>query len=252
MAIHKIRMPVTGQPEDAVMRRYTLYFANKLQTGLLGIHAGNSLPPAKPTDTSQEEDNGPFQAFIQDCQGQGIVFETLRHNDSWQKAMDNVDPGQLTVLPFGRRFQLLDFKLEKYLSSASGPVVFCPNHYIDIESIALAYDGSENAKRALDFAVWLSDKATWPLTVLMVADSQDEGVRWMDEVEVYLETLPINSTTIILSGTVEKALCRFMQEGSVELLIMGACGNRTNRLESMGHTAAYLIEQADFPLMVVP
>ena len=162
------------------------------------------------------------------------------------------DPAHLTILPFGQRFRLPDFNLEKYLSSASGPVLFCPDHYIDIESIALAYDGSETAKRALDLAVWMSDKATWPLSVLMVADSQDEGVRWMDEVEVYLDSLPINSTTIILSGTVEKALYRFMQEGSVELLVMGAVGNRAIRSESIGHSAAYLIEQADFPLMMIP
>ena len=90
MEIHKIRIPVTGQSEDAVMRRYALYFANKLQASLLGIHAGKALPPGKPTDSSQEEDHGPFQAFIRDCQGRGIAFETLRHNDSWQKAMDNV------------------------------------------------------------------------------------------------------------------------------------------------------------------
>lgn len=204
MEIQNIIVPVTEQPENAVMRRYSLYFADKLKASLLR-----------------------------------------------QKAMDNVGPGHLTVLPFGEQLQLPNFKLEKYLTAAEGPVLFCPDHYLDIESIALAYDGSENAKRALDLAVWLSDKATWPLSVLMVADSQDEGVRWMDEVEVYLDSLTINSTTIILSGEAGKALCRFMREGSVELLIMGTCGNRANSFESMGHTAAYLLEQADFPLLMV-
>lgn len=252
MEIHKIIIPITGQPEDAVMRRYALYFANNLQASLLGIHAGKISTSRKPDEVRNEGDISPFPALIQDCQGQGMALATMRHNDSWQKALNNDDPGLLTLLPFGKRFRLPNFDLEKHISMTSQPVVFCPDHYIDIESIALAYDGSETAKRALDLAIWLSDKANWPLTVLMVADSQDEGVRWMDEVEVYLETLSINSTTIILSGTVGKALCRFMQEGSVELLIMGACGNRTSRLESMGHTAAYLIEQADFPLMMVP
>jgi nucleotide-binding universal stress UspA family protein len=241
-----------GHPKDAVMRQYALYFAIKLDTKVLAIHDCKILSSRKPDVIGKAGDDPSFCDFINDCQDRGIEFETLPCEDSWQKALNNADQDRLIFLPFGKRFRLPDFNLENYLAATSQPVVFCPDDYIDIESIGLAYDGSVAAKRALDLAVWFSYKANWPLSVLMVADSQDQGVQWMDEVEACLDSLPINSTTIILSGTTEKALDRFMKEGSVELLIMSAYGrHREQQIESLGQATAFLIEQAAYPLLLV-
>lgn len=247
MEINHIQIPVTGKAEDGVIRRYALYFANKLEASLLGVHTSLS----KPTVTTKIFDHSVFSDFIKDCNDHGIAFETLVHHDSEETAFINADPDNLLFLPFGKCSRLPGLKLEDHLLSPSRTIFCCPDHYIDIESIALAYDGSYKAKKALDLAVWLSEKATWPLSVLMVVENQEQGVCWMDEVEAFLDTLVINSTTIILSGTAEKALHCFMQEGSVELLIMGACEQRTIQSESIGHTGALMLKTADYPLLIV-
>jgi nucleotide-binding universal stress UspA family protein len=252
MEINIIQIPVTGRPEDAVTRRYALYVAGKVTASMLGVYACEKTDfPVIPVETRQNKMNPLFHALAKDCHDHGIPFETLLH-DGWETALSVAGPGRLTILPFGKRYRVPGLNLGNDTLALPQPVLFCPDHYIDIESIALAYDGSETAQKALDLAIWLSDKAIWPLSVLMVAESQEQGGCWMDEVEMYLDSLPINSTTIILSGPAERALHGFLKEGSVELLLMGAYGHPARHTESLGHTTAYMIERGDFPLLVVP
>lgn len=251
MEINKIKIPVTGHSPDAVIRHYALYFANRLGASLLGLHAEVSGPSWKPTATGNEGGKPPFHAFISDCRDHGIASETLVAGGSWQSLLNDATSSDLTVLPCGKKCPLPDFRLEELIFASPQPLLLCPDHYIDIESIALAYDGSASAKSALALAVWLSEKAAWPLSVLMVAENQDQGCRWMDEVEVYLDTLPINGTSIILSGAVEQALFGFMKEGSVELLMMGTFGHHAIPAGSIGRRTAYMINKAAFPLLMV-
>jgi nucleotide-binding universal stress UspA family protein len=251
MEINKIQVPVSGQPADDILRRYALYFAHRLGASLLGTRAGGSRPPGKAGEAINEGHNQPFQAFNADCRHQGIDFETRVAAGPWQSVLNDSIPINLTILPCGKRYRLPDLRLEAFILSSPHPVLLCPDHYIEIESIALAYDGSASAKSALALAVSLSEKAAWPLSVLMVADDQEQGVQWMDEVEGYLDTLPINGTSIILSGAVEQALQGFMKEGSVELLMMGSDGGHgVHHPGAIGRRAAYMIEKADFPLLM--
>jgi len=247
MEIHKIYTPVMGKAADGVMHHYARYFANKLEASLLGVHASQS----KTVLAAKTSDLSIFSDFIRDCNACGIACETQLRPDSWQIVFNHADSADLVVFPFGQRLCFPDLTLEDGHFAPSRPVLCCPDHYIDIESIALAYDGSDSVKRALDLAVWLSEKAVWPLSVLMVVENQEQGVCWLDEVEAFLDTLTINSATIILPGPVEKALHRFMQEGSVELLIMGTVGKHCPATGLMGSTAASMLKVATYPLLMV-
>ncbi len=247
MEIHKIFTPVTGKASDDVMHRYARYFANKLDASLLGVHASQR----KSALTAKAADLSLFSDFIRDCNAYGVACETRVCPDSWKTVLNDAASADLVVFPFGQGFYSPDLKLEDVHFKPARPLLCCPDHYIDVESIALAYDGSDNAKRALDLAVWLSEKAVWPLSVLMVVENQEQGVCWMDEVEAFLDTLTINSATIILPTPVDKALHRFMQEGSVELLIMGTIGKQCPPTGSIGGTAASLLKIANYPLLMV-
>jgi len=252
MEIRTIQVPVTGRPEDRITRQYALYFGKKLGASLLGFHAaGGSL--SNPIGSYNEPVTDLFVPFKRDCQEKGVPCRTAVRPETWEAVLNgNLLQADLTVVPFGKRFRLPGLRPENIFFSSALPVLLCPDRYIDIESMALAYDGSDAARKKLDIAVSLSEKASWPLSVLMVPDDQQQGERWTEDVEIYIDSLPINGTTIILSGQVEKTLYRFMQEGSVELLMMGSHGYRTPQPGLIGHTAAYMIEKTDFPLLMVP
>lgn len=251
MKINKIQIPVTGEAGDNVLRCYALYFAKKLEASLWSVDVAARRSLNKPGTRAEILDHAPFSDFIKACREHGIAFETTVCNRSWESTLNDADPDKLVMLPSGKYHPLGAGKLESALIAPSQTILCCPDHYIDIESIALAYDGSNYARRTLDVAVWLSEKAVWPLSVLMVVENQEQGVHWMDEVETFLDTLTINSTTIILSGPVEAALHRFMQEGSVELLIMGTCGHRPHQAGSIGGTATAMLKTANYPLLLV-
>jgi len=253
MEMRTIQIPVTGHPEDRITRQYALYFGKKLGASLLGIHTAVGGRFSSTLESSGEPGIDLFASFEKDCLERGVPCRTAVRAETWEAILkDNSLQADLTIVPFGERFRLPGFRPKDALVPSALPLLLCPDRYIDIESMALAYDGSDASKIALEVAVHLSEKASWPLSVLMVPDDQQQGERWTDDVEIYIDSLPINGTTIILSGTVEKALHRFMKEGSVELLMMGTHGCRMHQPGSIGRIAAYMIEKADFPLLMVP
>ncbi len=253
MEIRTIQIPVTGRPEDRMTCDFALYFAKKLGAALLGVHATDGGRFSNPVGSSGESVMDPFSSFRKDCREKGVTGRTVIRTETWEAILkSNLLQADLTAMPFGKGFRLPGFCPEDVLFPSALPLLLCPDRYIDIESMAVAYDGSEAAKKVLELAIHLSEKAAWPLSVLMAPDDQQQGERWTDDVEIYIDSLPINGTTIILSGTVGKALHRFMREGSVELLMLGAHGYHLHQPGSIGRTAAYLLEKADFPLLVVP
>jgi nucleotide-binding universal stress UspA family protein len=253
MTIRRILVPLTGHPEEAVMHRYSLYFATKTEAPVLGLYISGIKPfPTSCVSSTGGVDSPLVCNFMRTFQDRGITVDTCVTVGSWKDLLHEHTTDSLIALPYGKRFVLPDLLPENAVCLSRQVVLCCPDTYIDIESIALAYDGSENARKALHLAVWLSEKACWPLTVLMVAGSEDPNRQWMDDVETYLDTLTINSATVILSGTLDHALHRFMVEGSVELLIMGARGKHEKVDDHLGTNTAAMINQGRFPLLVVP
>jgi len=252
METRTIQIPITGHPEDRITRRYALYFGKKLGAALLGVHAAGDRF-SNPTGSSGGPGTDLFASFNADCREKGIPCRTAIRQETWDAVLKN-NPLQadLTAVPYGKRFRLPGFRPEDILAPSALPLLLCPDRYIDIESMAMAYDGSDASRRVLELAVRLSEKASWPLSVLMVPDDQEQGGRWTDDAESYIDSLPINGTTIILSGPVGQALHRFVLEGSVELLMMGAHGYRMHGAGSVGSTAAWLIGKVDFPLLMIP
>lgn len=125
-----------------------------------------------------------------------------------------------------------------------------PQNFNEIESIGLAYDGSPSADNALKLAVFLSDKAAWPLSIVMVMDDQKQAAKLTKKLEAYLEAFEVNSEIVVIPGKENKELVRFMQEGSIELMVMGAYGNNRLRELILGSTTSYIIKNSPLPVLL--
>jgi len=129
-------------------------------------------------------------------------------------------------------------------------VLVTPVSFIEIESMGLAYDGSPPADHALKIAAELSDKARWPLTVLVVTENSKLAADLSRRVESALEDYAIDSDIIVLGGKEEKEIIKFIEEGSVELLLMGTHGHSRVKELLLGSTTSHVIRKSRIPVLL--
>ncbi len=56
---------------------------------------------------------------------------------------------------------------EVVIRRSGKPVMVIPESFREIESMGLAYDGSAPARKALELSLNISEKAKWPITVMI-------------------------------------------------------------------------------------
>lgn len=131
------------------------------------------------------------------------------------------------------------------------PVMVTPAEFREIESMGIAYDGSPPAAHALEMAAELSKTARWPLTTITVCDDSKLAAELARKVEDFLEPYEIDNEMIVLSGKADREIAKFIEEGAVELMVMGAHSHVTLRDLFLGSTTTHVIRNSRIPVFVV-
>ncbi len=148
------------------------------------------------------------------------------------------------------RSVLLGSTAEAVVRKSSTPVLVTPVDFIEIESMGLAYDGSPPANHALRIAAELSDKARWPLTVLIVTDQEKLSADLSAKVESALDDYAIDKDIIVLGGKEEKEILSFIEQGAVELMLMGTHGHSRFKELLLGSTTSHVVRKSRIPVLL--
>lgn len=276
--IKTILVPTDGSEYGNTAIDYGLYISKRLAATLTGFHVIDVRLMQGPviTDISGSIGLPPYQefypviekglderadvilkAFAARCTDGGVQAET-------RKAVGVIDEAIIAeakhhdwiiLAQRGEHFHIakggiLGSTAEAVTRHAGKPVLVTPQRYQDIESMALAYDGSPPAQHALELAVFLAEKMAWPLTLLMVTEDQGRAAKWAKQAEAYLEPFSIDCETVVMAGKEDRAILQFIREGSVELMVMGAYGR--NRLQELliGSTTSHVIRNSTIPVLL--
>ena len=277
--IKNILIPTDGSDFGKTAIAYGTYIAKKLNAGLIGLHVVDIRLMQGPvfTDISGSVGIPPYQEFIPaiegslDAKAESILKDFREQcereglHPEVKKAVGVIDE---TIIAEGRtccewillaqrgeHFHLdsgaiLGSTAQSVVRRSGKPVLVTPEHFREIESMALAFDGSVPACNALKLAAGLSKTVSWPLTVVIITDDQSLGRKWSQEAEDFLSPLKIDSTTVILPGKEDKELLKFIREGSVELLVMGAYGHNRFRELLVGSTTSAVIRKSTIPVLL--
>jgi nucleotide-binding universal stress UspA family protein len=131
------------------------------------------------------------------------------------------------------------------------PVMVTPVAFREIESMGIAYDGSPPADHALQMAAELSKTARWPLTTITVCDDSGRAAELARRVEECLEPHEIDHEMIVLRGKADREIVKFIEEGSVELMVMGAHSHVRLRDLFLGSTTTHVIRNSPVPVFVI-
>jgi nucleotide-binding universal stress UspA family protein len=276
--VSKILIPTDGSDYGKTAIDYGIYVAKRLGSSLMGLNVIDIRLIQEPviTDISgsigipacqeyfpmlekglEERADIILKAFRDRCEGANLKPEVKRMVGIIDEVIieEGKEADWIILARRGEHFHLakgglLGSVAESVVRNAGKPVMVTPHNFIEIESIGLAYDGSPPADHALKLAVFLSGKCAWPITIVIVTDDQRHAAKLSKKLEDYVEPFEVNSEIIILGGKENKEIIKFMQEGAVELMVMGAYGNNRLRELLLGSTTSYIIKNSPIPVLL--
>ncbi len=277
--VKNILIPTDGSDYGKTAIAYGISIARKLDAQLTGLHVVDVRLMQGPifTDISGSIGLPPYQEFLpviesgldakaesilgefrEQCEAAGIHPETKKVAGVIDETI--IEEGRtccdwILLAQRGEHFHLgggavLGSTAQSVVRLSGKPVLVTPEKFREIKSMALAYDGSAPAHNALRLAAELSQRAAWPLTVVIITDDQTLGEKRSQKVRDFLSPLKIDSTIIVRKGKEDKELLRFIQEESVDLLVMGAYGHNRLRELLVGSTTSAVIRKSTIPVLL--
>ena len=278
MIIKRILIPTDGSDYGKTAIEYGIYIAKRLHAQLIGLHVVDirlmqgpvftdisgsvGLPPYQEfipmlQDSLDERAENILQAFNTRCEEAGLQPEMKKAVGVIDEAIieEAKNADWILLAQRGEHFRavggnILGSTAESVVRKSGKPVIVTPATFREIESMGLAYDGSAPANSALRLAIELSERASWPLTVIIIADDHDLGTNLAKKIEDFMEPHKIDCETIILKGKENVEIVKFIQEGAVELMVMGAYGHNRLRELILGSTTSYVIRKSTIPVLL--
>jgi nucleotide-binding universal stress UspA family protein len=275
--IKYILIPSDGSDYGKTAVAYGIYLAKKLDARIMGLHVVDIrlLQPPLITDISgtmslplyhgltpslenslDEKAEAVLKDFREKCNTAGLqpvlkkAFGVIE-----EKIIEEAKSADLIILAksgehlrFGEA--MLGSTAESVLQAAGKPVMVTPPDFRPIVNMALAYDGSPPAEKALKLAAELASQTSWPLRTIIITDNRQAAADFSDKVASHLSPFNIASEITLLSGKEDRQLIHFIMEGSVQLMIMGSYGHNKLRRMLLGSTTSYVIHKSTIPVLL--
>lgn len=276
--IERFLIATDGSAHSQTALEYGIYIARKLDVRLTGLHVMELLqlqapvfsdisgsigiPPCQEflpvmENTLEAKADSILEAFQKACEEAGLKPEVKKRLGVIDEII--IEEGKradwIILAQRGEHFHIgggaiLGTTAESVVRKSGKPVLVTPAKYRDIESMALAYDGSPPANKALEMAAELSEKAAWPLTVITASNDPAASDRVCKQAETLLDAWIIDWEMIQLTGKEDREILRFLRDGSVELLVMGAYGHNRLRELLVGSTTSHVIRNSPVPVLL--
>lgn len=277
--VKTILVPVDGSANSDNAVQYGIYIAPRLEATLTGLHVidvfliqGPMMTDISPAIGVPPYD-GPYEAveislrekadsvlkhFEEQCRKAGIPCLAKKNigkiSDTIIEEAENAD--LILMAKKGEHFHVKEGGLigsvaEVVIRRSGKPVLVITESFREIESMGLAYDGSPSAKKALELSMNISEKAQWPITVLIISADAAKAADLSAQVEDMAQKGLADCEIILSSGKEADEILKFISEGAVELMVMGAYGHNRLREWLLGSTTSRVIHKSPIPVMLI-
>jgi len=131
------------------------------------------------------------------------------------------------------------------------PVFITPKTFKVMKKILVAYDGSENASKALSLAAHFASNLKLPLVIMNVNDSEEEGRSILSEAREYLNAYQIPKLEDkIVQGVADERIVQISSELNADLIVMGSYGHSRIREAILGSTTVQTMRKATVPVLM--
>lgn len=242
-------------PEKAPQSDFSGQIGLGAQEGLLSELAELD---ARCSQLAQEQGRQILEGMRQRATAGGVseVQIRQRHGEVVESVVDLEAEVTLTVM--GRHDHAtvagrhLDHHVERVIRSTAKPVLLIPGQTFETpRSFALAFDGSDTARRMLGQvgqSVWLKAMAC---TLVFVGTLDAALQAELDAAAVQLRTQGFTVDIAVLDGSVERVLPPHLSAQGLGMLVMGAYGHSRIRQLIVGSTTTALLRTSEVPVLVL-
>lgn len=169
---------------------------------------------------------------------------------------DYADVADLVLL--GKRGENANFAtehlgsmLERVLRSIDEPCLVTNRKFKPLDKVAIAYDGGESCKKALDYLGTheIFRALDLHLVVCVEGHKEEQATERLKEAEAALHKAGVYPRCQILTGEVETAIVDFVEHSAVDLLVVGAYGHSRIRELLIGSTTTELLRRCHVPVL---
>ena len=277
--IKSILIPVDGSANSGVAIDYGIYIAPKLEASVTGLHVIDmyliqgpmmsdvtgtvTMPPYDGffdiIETSLKEKADKVRKDFDDrCRAARVQCSAKRSIGKISDAIieESEKADLILMAKKGEHLHIRDSSLlgsvaEVVIRRSGKPVMVIPPGFCEIESMGLAYDGSASARKVLELSLYISEKAKWPITTLIINKDGAKAAELATEVEDLAQEAQADCEVIISEGREADVIINFIREGAVELMAMGAYGHNRLRELFLGSTTSQVIRKSTIPVLLM-
>lgn len=272
----RLLIGLDGGPDGAVALELGLRWSRRFDAMLLGLAIVDEpsirRPEALPIGGSyykhraEEKLLGEARAradailadFEKRCGLAGAAFDVLEDVGApHERILKDAQSCDIVLLGRDARFRNAtgrDTTVEAVLRHSPRPLVAVPRHLPDGEDVVIAYDGSEEAARALQAFLWLRGGDRAPVHVVSVDPEERQASEWARTAADYLIHHDIHAIEHILVSheRPEEGIVRTAQDVQAGLIVMGAYGQPRLREFLLGSVTRSLLKSSPIPLFLDP
>lgn len=183
------------------------------------------------------------------------VMPKMRIGDLVDTVAEYESDADLVVV--GKRGEAADFaklhlgsNMERIVRSSTKPVFVASRAFKPIERFMIAYDGGTSSMKAVDYVVRSPIFAGLRCRLVTVGPNTDETRKRLADAEAVLRGAGYDVDGFVSQGQTDVVLTQFVEEGKIDLLVMGAYGHSRIRNLIIGSTTSEMIRSCKVPILL--
>ncbi|MBX1885364.1 universal stress protein [Campylobacter peloridis] len=193
-----------------------------------------------------------FCAYAKD-QGVKECFSVQRDGDLEEVLKDYNGKIRLAIagLKGGGRKNKIGIHTEELVRALNVPILLVNSAFKEINSVMMAYDGSNLAKKAIEQAIQKPIFKEAKRYVVNVSKDEKNSCELLEHVSKLFKNVNLEVETKHLNGEVSQALFDFWEQNDVDLLIMGAYSHHWLKSILFGSLTNEILTKAKKPLLLI-
>lgn len=194
------------------------------------------------------------QAHLQ-AGGLTKVETHLRHGDLVETVLEFQSDADLLVI--GKRGEAADFaklhlgsNLERVVRSISKPILVAARAFRPIKRFLIAFDGGSSAMKAVDHIARTPLFKDLECHLLMAGAESAVARKNLDDAGTILRAGGYQVIADLQPGNADKVIADYVENASIDLLVMGAYGHSRIRNLIIGSTTTQMIRSCMVPVML--
>jgi nucleotide-binding universal stress UspA family protein len=142
-------------------------------------------------------------------------------------------------------------RLENVVRTLHRPILITTSEYRVPQRVMIAFDGSDTTRKAVEMVAASPLFRGMPVHAVMVNDHNEANQSQLVWAQTTLADKGHDVTKALVQGDVERALCDYRAENSIDMLVMGAYGHSVIRRFLVGSTTTNVIRNASVPVLLL-